>query len=177
MNLLLSNTHNIIPFGIIENWADNVCLDTVLVARDGDVRVNFAVLQIFNTWLRDLWHPGETVLLLHCCCGTGVCDIKSDISIEPDGDHNNNTMPAKMILMIMMDSLTSVLVTRKAEKMQIGQVSRKPLDAEAVIEMLNVYMSFNMIEKNLKVIGDYLGRDMIQPNVTVVDIIVWTDPW
>ena len=43
--------------------------------------------------------------------------------------------------------------------------------------MLKVNMSFNMIEKNLKVIGDYLGRDMIQPNVTVVDIIVWTDPW
>ena len=64
MNLLLSNNQNIISFGIIENCADNVCLDTVLVARDGEVRVNFAVLQIFNTWLRDLWHSGETVLLL-----------------------------------------------------------------------------------------------------------------
>ena len=69
-----------------------MCLDTVLVARDGEVRVNFAVLQIFNTWLRDLWHPGETVLLLHCCCGTGVCDIKSDISIEPDSDYNKNAI-------------------------------------------------------------------------------------
>ena len=49
--------------------------------------------------------------------------------------------------------------------MQLGQDTRKPLDAEAVIEMLNVNMSFNMIEKNLKVIRDYLGRDMIQPNV------------
>ena len=69
-----------------------MCLDTVLVARDGEVRVNFAVLQIFNTWLRDLWHPGETGLLLHCCCGTGVCDIKSDISIEPDSDYNKNAI-------------------------------------------------------------------------------------
>ena len=101
MNLLLSNTQNIISFGIIENWADNVCLDTVLVARDGEVRVNFAVLQMFNTWLRDLWHPGETVILLPDYTVAEVkefaqklyaslCDIKSDISIEPDSDHNNN---------------------------------------------------------------------------------------
>ena len=66
---------------------------------------------------------------------------------------------------LMMDSLTSVLMTRKAEYMQLGQVTRKPLNAEAVIEMLNVYMSFNMIEKNLKVIRDYIGRDMKHPNV------------
>ena len=39
MNLLLSNTQNIISFGIIENLADNVCLDTVLVARDGEVLI------------------------------------------------------------------------------------------------------------------------------------------
>ena len=98
---LLLNTQNIISFGIVENWSDNVCLDTVLVARDGEVRVNFAVLQMFNTWLRDLWHPGETVILLPDYTVaelkefaqklySSLCDFKCDISIETESDHNNN---------------------------------------------------------------------------------------
>ena len=66
---------------------------------------------------------------------------------------------------LMMDSLTSVLMTRKAEYMQLGQVTRKPLNAEAVIEMLNVNMSFNMIELFLVIVR----RDQMQQTLETSD--------
>ena len=36
--------------GIRQNWVDTVCLDTELVVHDGSVKVNFALLQMFNGW-------------------------------------------------------------------------------------------------------------------------------
>ena len=73
----------------------------MLVARDGEVRINFAVLQMFNTWLRDLWHPGENTILLPdynvievqdfaLKLYFSLLDIKCNTSIEADSDNNNN---------------------------------------------------------------------------------------
>ena len=103
--MIKSNSN--LPHGIKQNWTEKVCLDTELVANDGSVNVNFAVLQMFNAWLEELWQPDGNVILLpdyseaelyefsfklcqsleiNCHDDSGVCDISRD------SDHNNNAL-------------------------------------------------------------------------------------